>query len=144
MARLPRALLSLAVIATSGAVILWWATGRHAITKYRVIERVRLQVDPDDPFAATGFYDGEGRVGFVGKDEFHLGIFPEPAGLLDKHVVSVMTIAMPPWAAFGISAWLARRSRRSRRRGGGRGSMGGGSVTPSKGESRCGSRCSDS
>ena len=107
------AILILAVLLTAGALAIWGSTGRHAYTKYEVIEQVPAQADPDDPFADTGFFDeGAPALETVRRDEFHLGIFPTPQGVFDKHAVSVLTIAVPPWALFGVVALLRRRSRR--------------------------------
>lgn len=113
MARAAPALGVLAVLLTVGALAVWAGTGRHAYTKFEVIEQVPAEPDPDDPFADTGLFDDdEPRMETVRRDEFHLGIFPTPQGLLDRHAVSVLTVVLPPWGFFGLAVLLRRRSRR--------------------------------
>ena len=107
-------ILAVAVLLTAGALATWGVTGCHAYTKYEVIEQVPAEADPDDPFADSGFFDegAEPALDTVRRDEFHLGILPTPQGVFDKHVVSVVTIAAPPWALFGAVFLAGRRSRR--------------------------------
>jgi hypothetical protein len=106
------------VILTVASLGVWGATGRHAYTKYEVTERVPAEVSPDDPFAGTGFYDGTEAEEVVRRKGFHLGIFPVPQGLWDKHIFSVVTLVVPPWALFGLLALRNRRSRRGPSRDG--------------------------
>jgi hypothetical protein len=80
--------------------------------KYQVTELVQVEVASDDPFAGTGFYDGSEVQQVRTRDEFHLGIFPVPQGIWDKHILSVLTLVGPPWAIFGLAA--LRNRRRSR------------------------------
>ena len=101
----PLALATLLSVAVFGA---WFATGRHAYTKYQVVEQVERKIPDDDPFADTGLYEGEEQVETVERDEFHLGLLPTPQGLFDKHAVSLVTIVVPVWAIFGLLAWRLR------------------------------------
>ena len=102
--------LSLAVFITLAALSAWAATGRHYYTKFEVVEQVEAAVDPDDPFADTGLYDDEFQTETVTRDEFHLGLLPVPQSLLDKHVVSVMTLAGPVWVLVLAVMWRERRT----------------------------------
>lgn len=102
-------LLGVSILLTVLALGVWGATGRHAYTKYQVTEMVQVEVASDDPFAGTGFYDGSEVQEVQTRDEFHLGIFPVPQGIWDKHALSVLTVAAPPWAIFGLVAWRKRR-----------------------------------
>lgn len=107
-----RALLLLAILATLSALGVWWGTDRHAYTKFEVVERVPVEADPDDPFAGTGLYDGDGpALKTERRDEFHLGLVPTPQGLFDKHAVSVATVAVPFWLAYAVAVLLSRRKR---------------------------------
>jgi hypothetical protein len=107
------ALLGVSVLLTVAALAVWGGTGCHAYTKYQVTEMVPVEVADEDPFAGTGFYEGAEIMEVRSRDEFHLGIFPVPQGLWDKHALSVLTVAAPPWAILGLVAWRVRRSRRS-------------------------------
>lgn len=115
MGRATPILLALAVLFTLGALAAWGATGCHAYTKYEVIEQVPARAHPDDPFADTAFFDEDEEVlalDTVRRDEFHLGIFPTPQGVFDKHAISVLTIVVPIWGLFGLAAAMRRWSRR--------------------------------
>jgi len=111
-----KVLLAVAVVFTAGAMVLWLATGRAGYTTYHVVERVEMEVEEDDPFGEAGFYDdddeGNPVMRTVERDEFRLGLLPTPEGLFDKHLVSVATIAGPPWMAF-IAVLLHGRLRGS-------------------------------
>ncbi len=114
MNRLNVFLLAGALLVTAGAVVTWMATGRHYYTKFEVVERVEEPVADDDPFAATGFYDGGSVETTVRRDEFHLGLFPTPQGVLDKHALSVASILGPVWGlVLGIILWQNRRRKRA-------------------------------
>ncbi len=106
--------LSLAVLVTLTALGAWAATERHYYTKFEVVERVEMAVDPDDPFADTGFFDDEPQMETVIRDEFHLGLLPVPQSLLDKHILSVMTLVGPAWALVLAAMWWKRRTNRRR------------------------------
>jgi len=101
----------LGVVTTIASLAVWAATDRHYYTKFRVVEEVERQVDTDDPFANTGLYE-EGQTETVARDEFHLGLLPTPQGIFDKHAMSVLTFAAPPWVVAGALAFVARRQRR--------------------------------
>ncbi len=114
------AVLVLPVLVTVGALGLWASTNYHAYTKYEVVERVAIEVDEDDPFAGTGLFEGKGGAPVyqtVQRESFHFGILPTPQGLLDKHIVSVLTVVAPVWflslAFLGLVAWRLRRRARA-------------------------------
>jgi hypothetical protein len=100
-----------ALLHTVGALGVWAATGGHPYTKFKVVETVEEEVAADDPLAQTGFYEGSTQERTIEREEFHLGIFPTPQGLFDKHLISVVTILVPIWGVFGLLAWRSRRSR---------------------------------
>ncbi|MBD3220571.1 hypothetical protein GF314_04970 [bacterium] len=106
-----RGLLIASLVVTAAAIVLWLATGGDAYTKYRVVETVAREVDPDDPLAAAGFYD-EDATETTSRDEFRFGLLPTPQGLFDRHVVSVATFAGPMWAVT-IAAFIWSRRRAS-------------------------------
>jgi len=106
--------LSLAVIVTLAALGAWAATERHYYTKFEVVEQVEMALDPDDPFADTGLFDDEPQMETVTRDEFHLGLLPVPQSLLDKHILSVMTLVGPVWALVLAAMWWERRKKRGR------------------------------
>ena len=105
--------LVVAGLLTAAVLLAWAATGRHAYTKYEVIAKERVEIPKDDPLAEAGFYDGDSEERTVRRDEFHLGIFPTASGLIDKHIVSVVTILVPIWVLVGFLSWRSRRSGRS-------------------------------
>lgn len=107
----------------AGAVILlaiglWVGTGRDYYTKFEVIEKVEKPIEANDPFAGTGFYDSNAKTEVVRRPAFRLGLLPTPAGLFDKHMLSVATLAGP---AFLLGAVVLFRSRRRQRRSAGAG-----------------------
>ena len=108
---------SVALILTGAALVTWAATGRHAYTKYEVVERVEVDIPEDDLLAQAGFYEGSAEVRIVRTDGFHMGLFPVPQGLFDKHMVSVMTVVLPVWILFGIVTWRLRGPRRASAQG---------------------------
>ncbi len=112
-----KALAIVAIAATLGCVVLWLATGRHYYTKYQVVETVAVEIDDDDPFAETGFYDSTdagapGNTQTVTRDSFHFGLLPTPSGLFDKHTISVISIAAPLWGLTVIALVAGRLYRR--------------------------------
>ncbi len=109
MMKAPRAILFAAVALTVATLGVWAATGRHAYTKFVVVERTEVAADPNDPFASAGFYDDSGPSRTIARDEFHLGLLPVPERLLDKHVLSVVSIAGVVWLLALPAAWLTRR-----------------------------------
>jgi hypothetical protein len=111
-------LLILAILVTAATLVLWLSTGGHWYTKYQVIEQVEMTIDPDDPLALAGFYD-EGTIELrtETRDGFYFGLLPTPRGLIDKHMLSVLSIAAPFWLAVGGSLALRRFVSRPHSRG---------------------------
>ena len=108
----PRALFwSFAAFPTTGA---WLATGRHYYTKFEVIERIETEDADDDLFADTGLYDEGSRQRTVRRTEFHLGLIPTPAALVDKHLLSVASILLVTWSLAVTSVWWTSLRRRLR------------------------------
>ena len=109
-------LLGLAALVTLVSIITWQATGGDYYTKFEVVEQVEKPLDPDDPLVAAGFYEGISQTETVTRKEFHLGLLPTPSGLIDKHAISVVSLAAPLWLlAGGCLWWQVRRQRRGRR-----------------------------
>lgn len=108
-------LLLTAAILTAASLAGWVATGSHPYTKFKVVEEIDVEIDRDDPLAETGFYDGVTMKRTQEREEFHLGLFPTPRGLFDKHLISVMTTILPVWVLFGWVAWRRGRSRATAR-----------------------------
>ncbi len=110
MGRLGFSLVVLAAVITIGTLVIWLATDRHYYTKFEVVEKVAVPVAEDDPLAGTGFYEDDSVEKTVRRDEFHLGLLPTPQGLLDKHVLSVVSILAPTWSlCLALLWWLRRR-----------------------------------
>jgi hypothetical protein len=109
MFRKPNFSLTFAMLVTLAAVILWQATGGDYYTKFQVVEQIQKQIDPEDPLAATGFYEGEAEVATITRDDFRFGLLPTPSGLWDKHLLSVVTISGPLWALALVTIWRSRR-----------------------------------
>ena len=107
-------LVIVAIVDTVGALGVWVATDRHAYTKFEVVEQVEVPVNPDDPLAEAGFYEGGSNYETVRRKEFHLGLLPVPLGLFDKHIVSVATFTAPAWLAVALAfVWKLRRRKRT-------------------------------
>lgn len=121
MRTLHRNLLIAAAAITLIAIGVWAATGRDFYTKFEVVEEVEKKVDPNDPFAGTGFYDSNTAKQIVRRKEFRLGLLPTPSGLFDKHMVSVVTLTGPVW---GIALAALIVGRRRNRQGGSPASIG--------------------
>ena len=98
----------LAAVVTLVTLGVWIVTDLHFYTKFEVVETLEREIDPDDPLAGTGFYDSDTVETTVARPEFHLGLFPTPSGVLDKHAFSVVSILAPIWALI-LSAWVFRR-----------------------------------
>jgi len=96
------------------AIGLWLATGRDAYTKFEVVEEVEKPVDPNDPLAGTGFYEGNTKKEVVRRPEFRFGLLPTPSGVLDKHALSVATVTGPAWCLAVIALFLGHRRRKQR------------------------------
>jgi len=110
--KLTKISLVVAIVVTVAAATLWRATGSDYYTKFEVVEQVETQVDPDDPLADAGFYDGTSTVETVTRPEFRFGLLPTPSGLMDKHVVSVMTFSAPLWMLTAALFLLSRLQKR--------------------------------
>jgi len=113
---LTRALLILAILVTIATLATWLATERAYYTKFQVKERKEVEIEADDPFADTGFYDEAEDGGPAtqtvteSRDEFRLGLLP--AGKTDKNFFSVLTLAGPAWALVILAAlvgWFRKR-----------------------------------
>jgi len=105
--------ITIAAAVTVAALVTWRATGGDYYTKFEVVEEADVQVDPDDPLAAAGFYEGDSAKQVVARDEFRLGLLPTPESLFDKHMVSVASISGPDWlGAIGFAWWSRRRERK--------------------------------
>jgi len=100
------------VVITVAALTTWRVTGGDFYTKFQVVEQVEKPIDPNDPLAGTGFYDGDSATETVTRDAFRFGLLPTPGGLLDKHAASVVSIVSPFWVATVGVAWLSRRRRK--------------------------------
>lgn len=107
------AILAVALLMSLAVLAVWLATGADAYTKFTVVEQQPRVIDPDDPLAATGFYDdaedGTADLQTVTRDEFRLGLLPTPQGLFDKHALSVASLLGPVWAAALLGLWLTRK-----------------------------------
>lgn len=103
--------LVVALIFTGISVAVWQVTGGDYYTKYEVVEKVKTDVDQNDPLAAAGFYDEDTKAETVVRKAFRLGLLPTPNGLLDKHAVSVASVVAPVWAV-SVIAYLVQRRRR--------------------------------
>ncbi len=114
MSRTMLKLLVTAVVVTVATLGTWLATGAHPYTKYQDVTREEVPTDENDPFANAGFYDDDTVTQTVKKDVFYFGLLPTPQGLLDKHVISVVSVVVPVWSIVGVIALLRWRTRRRR------------------------------
>lgn len=112
MNRFTKATILAAAILTVVAIITWRATGGDYYTKFEIIEQVEKEIAADDPLAAAGFYEGDTRIETVRRDGFRMGLLPTPAGIIDKHAISVASISIPSWTAAFILIWINRRRQR--------------------------------
>jgi hypothetical protein len=112
MNTLVKRLFVLSIVVTVLAVVVWQATGGDYYTKYEVVSQLEKAVDPSDPLAAAGFYDGTSVTETVKRNEFRFGLLPTPTGVFDKHVVSVASFVGPLWGLVIAVFIVARRSRR--------------------------------
>ena len=94
---------------TIASVVTWQITGGDWYTKYEIVELVESKPNQEDPLVAAGFYDGSIIIETVRRDEFRLGLLPTPAGIFDKHVLSVTSVAGPLWALLLSVVWYQRR-----------------------------------
>jgi hypothetical protein len=112
MSKATHILLIASAVISIGAVLLWQATGGDYYTKFQVLEQVEKKVDPDDPLATAGFYDTESTVETVRRDEFRFGLLPTPSGLIDRHILAVLSVAGPFWGISIISILVDLKRRR--------------------------------
>jgi hypothetical protein len=108
-----RIVLAIALLVTAASLVTWRVTGGDYYTKFRVVEVVDKKVDPNDPLVATGFYDNE-RTETVMRNEFRFGLLPTPKRILDKHALSVVSVAGPVWLMTLILLLRFRRRDRMR------------------------------
>jgi hypothetical protein len=99
-----------AALMTVFVLILWRATGGDFYTKFEVIAQVEKEIDPNDPLAAAGFYDGDSKTETISRSEFRMGLLPTPSGIFDKHIVSVVSVSIPAWV-IAMSMLLVNRRR---------------------------------
>jgi hypothetical protein len=109
MDKLSRIVLLGVAIVTLVSVVTWLATGGDWYTKYQIVEQVEVEADPTDPLAQAGFYEGDTTTTTVVRDEFRFGLLPTPTGLVDKHALSVASVAGPLWLAGLVVIWYQRR-----------------------------------
>jgi hypothetical protein len=109
MEKLTKTAIGATLLVTLVVLVTWQVTGGDYYTKFEVVEQVEKQVDPNDPLAQAGFYDGSTQTETVTRDAFRFGLLPTPGGLFDKHILSVLSIATPFWL---LSLGLLWRSRR--------------------------------
>ncbi len=114
MEKLTKTVIGVTLIVTAVVLVTWQVTGGDYYTKFEVVEQVEKQVDPNDPLAAAGFYDGLTQMETVTTAGFRLGLLPTPGGLFDKHIFSVLSVATPFWfLSLGLLWWSRRRSQRN-------------------------------
>jgi len=104
-----KSLIYLVIAITFATLILWQITGGDYYTKYQVIKQVKVPLDQDDPLVAAGFYDEDYKIETVQEKGFRFGLFPTPSGLLDKHILSVISICAPLWIAVIIIIFINKR-----------------------------------
>lgn len=110
MSTMRKALIAVPLLVTLVVLAVWLGTGADAYTKFTVVEQRPRVIDENDPLAATGFYDDDAEnLETVRRDEFRLGLLPTPQGLLDKHALSVASLAGPVWAGALLGLWLTRK-----------------------------------
>jgi hypothetical protein len=114
MIRKHKKLIYLAVLITLAAIIVWQATGGDYYTKYEIIHQVKVPLDQNDPLVASGFYDEDFKIETVQEKGFRFGLLPTPSGLLDKHIISVISLITPFWIVV-ILLILINYRRRSRK-----------------------------
>lgn len=115
MTRTIRLAFGVSLIITIAALVTWQVTGGDYYTKFEVIEQIESQVNPDDPLAGTGFYDGDSQKETVVKQGLRFGLLPTPKNLADKHLLSVASVTIPSWAIVIALLLLSRRRRRAPR-----------------------------
>lgn len=111
---LSKTIILIAIFISAAALVTWQATGGDYYTKFEVIEQVEVPIDQNDPLAQTGFYEGDTRTETVSKSGFRMGLLPTPSGLIDKHLISVISIVIPIWLLASGIIWKARRDGRNK------------------------------
>ena len=112
MNKLIKIVITAVAFLTIMSVVTWQVTGGDWYTKYEVVEQVESKPDPNDPLTAAGFYEGGTTIKTVTRDEFRFGLLPTPAGIFDKHVVSVASVTGPLWV-FGLGIlWFQKHRNR--------------------------------
>ena len=101
------------MLLTIAALGVWQVTGGNYYTKFEVVEEIETAIDPDDPLAAAGFYDGASQRQTVTRAEFRLGLLPTGMHVLDKHMMSVLSLLVPIWILVFGYRWLYGRRRSS-------------------------------
>ena len=93
------------------AVVLaaWQIMGGDYYTKFEVVEQVETELDPDDPLVAAGFYESNIITKTVPRDSFRLGLLPTPSSMIDKHMLSVISLLGPLWFVTLVLFWRSRR-----------------------------------
>lgn len=112
MTKTTTVIFGITILVTIAAVVTWQITGGDYYTKFELVEEVEKQIDPDDPLAGTGFYDGDTLTETVTRKGLRFGLLPTPSGLLDKHMLSVVSVASPLWVVSIGSLWWTRRKRK--------------------------------
>ncbi|MBI4720742.1 MAG: hypothetical protein HY770_05905 [Chitinivibrionia bacterium] len=113
MGRALKILIAVSLAVTAAALVAWRATGGDYYTKFEVVEQVDAAVKQDDPLAGTGFYDDATQTQTIVRPAFRFGLLPTPQGALDKHALSVASLALPFWAATAALFIFSRLRRRS-------------------------------
>lgn len=107
-----RIILLIAIFISFATLITWRATGGDYYTKFQLVQRITVPVDPDDPLAQAGFYDDSLMTQTISKNEFRLGLLPTPRRLFDKNIISVASVIIPLWTLVIFIIWLGRRKSR--------------------------------
>jgi hypothetical protein len=107
-----KTVMTIVVILTIASIVTWQATGGDWYTKYEVVEQVESKPDPNDPLVAAGFYESGTTTQTVTRNEFRFGLLPTPAGILDKHALSVASVTIPLWVLGLGFVWFQRRNAR--------------------------------
>lgn len=105
MSRFPKALLTVAISVTVVVLGLWLATGAELVTKYEIADVIETPIDPSDPLADVGLYEGTTQLRTVTRPGFRFGLLPGP------HILSAAAILLPLWVLILGLLWTGRRRR---------------------------------